>query len=242
MSIRWCGTCGALGGAGLGGADVHAAIDQGRIDADDLQPDLACSVSARPAPARVLPLAVGPARQMPQRRHRASAVPLHQRPGHQRGGQRPEPTAQRQRAAPCRPVATPSQAPIAKAVAGQHEAGQRRGRARMAAERARPPPAWPQGWWMPWPKANSALRQQQRPRARCTPASASAAIDSAAGQREHRAAPARRRPCPWRSIQRRHDEGAGDVAARAPAHRQAVAAVATGPARRCRRRTSRPGS
>ena len=62
MSIRWCGTGGALGGAGLGGADVHAAIDLRRVDADDLDRAVGASAAAIASAAALLPEAVGPAR------------------------------------------------------------------------------------------------------------------------------------------------------------------------------------
>ena len=54
---------GAFGGAGFGGADVHAAVHQRRIDADDLQRPTDCQRSGRaPVRRRILPEAVGPAR------------------------------------------------------------------------------------------------------------------------------------------------------------------------------------
>jgi hypothetical protein len=46
---------------GFGGADVHAAVDQRRIDADDLDASSACAIAIA---AAVLPEAVGPAMQM----------------------------------------------------------------------------------------------------------------------------------------------------------------------------------
>ena len=60
MSIMWCGIEGALFARGLGGADLHLAVDGDGVAADDLAVELFGEASA----SEVLPLAVGPARTM----------------------------------------------------------------------------------------------------------------------------------------------------------------------------------
>ena len=107
MSIRWCGTRGALGGRRLGGADVHAAIDQRRVDADDLDRPMRASASAIASAAALLPergragereharaaeRRRAHAGARPRRRRRAAparlAVALHQRPRDERDARR----------------------------------------------------------------------------------------------------------------------------------------------------------
>ena len=55
--MRWWGTCASSSAVGFGCANVHAAIDQGGVDADDFNRGH-CLAMAKAA--AVLPLAVGP--------------------------------------------------------------------------------------------------------------------------------------------------------------------------------------
>ena len=75
-------------------------------------------------------------------------------------------------------------------------------------------PAWPQGWWMPWPIAYSHCGSERSPRPLCDAGQAAArAMPSAAGQREQRAAPHRAAQAVAQQ-QAPAQTGAGDVGER----------------------------
>ena len=158
----------ALGGV-AGGADVHAAVDQGRVDADDLHRQQSCRRS--PSAAAVLPAAVGPAKDRHGQRFTPGspealgglrlAVALHQRPGHdaQRQCQRREAQRHRVEAGAAQAeenptpkaiavIQKPDSGPGAGLLVGKgptapawhgRRAGARRGRCRTATEAASPP-------------------------------------------------------------------------------------------------------
>ena len=105
-SIRWCGTR-ALGGTRLGGSDVHAAVDEGRVDADDLHRPRrrGQGLGDGERRRRLLPLAVGAREAEPGQRsrhrrcgrragHWSVTMQAHEGPRDDRGGgaERPSPS------------------------------------------------------------------------------------------------------------------------------------------------------